>query len=70
MTPWIEWHGGPCPVAMNTLIEVMLRYPHPQSPGRTSVPQAWDWRHHGGDYDIVAYRVVPDCPARATQEAA
>lgn len=56
---WIEWGGGPCPVAPETKVQVRYRN------GRTSYPcSAWSFAWERGplsvsDYAIVAYRVEP-----------
>lgn len=59
---WIEWAGGPCPVAKDCLVEIMLRS------GETNGAQParfWDvvpswWQHKAANdaHDIIAYRVV------------
>lgn len=58
-SPWIEWHGGECPVEPETIVRIRLR------DGQESLnstarfwadgPQDW-WKHQG--HDIIAYRVV------------
>lgn len=52
---WIEWHGGDCPVAGDTIVEVVRRC------GESIISRASTarrWQHVGEAYDIVRYRVV------------
>src|SRR6266851_3295783 len=53
---WIEWHGGECPVPVGESFEYRLRNGTGNGPLRT--PTAWNWEHHGDQYDIVAYRLT------------
>ncbi len=53
---WIEWSGGECPVAGDTLVEVVLRY----GESVTDRASAFTWWHIGLAYDIVRYRVVSE----------
>lgn len=55
--PWIEWHGGECPVAPDTKVEVRYR---DGATGTFNQHCDGDWDHTptDRDLDIVAYRVV------------
>lgn len=53
---WVEWGGGPCPVAGEALVEAKLRDGH--SPEFCQPAAVWSWTHHGWGSDIVKYRVV------------
>jgi hypothetical protein len=61
-TDWIEWAGGECPVAGDTLVEWMLRGERDGQYIYNSVrapAQDLDWDHLDlSGIDIVAYRVV------------
>lgn len=52
---WIEWHGGVCPVAPDTLVQVRLRGVVPIT---STAAKFLSWRHTQRASDIVAYRVV------------
>ncbi|MCR4300823.1 MAG: DUF3310 domain-containing protein [Sulfuricaulis sp.] len=59
MSEWIEWAGGECPVAPETVVE------YRQRDGYTNESRAgWlQWLRGGGiepAYTIVAYRIVPE----------
>jgi hypothetical protein len=67
--PWIEWKGGECPVALDTLVHARFR------DGRTCRSErsaGWwrdrgsNWRHQNDCDDIIAYRVVS--PATSERE--
>lgn len=51
--PWIEWHGGTCPVAMSAKVEYVLRSK------LESIAKAGDlsWEHFNDSSDIVRYRI-------------
>lgn len=56
---WIDWEGGLCPVPMDTLIQVQLRYEAERNAGQPACKAwHWPWRHRDFDSDIIAYRVV------------
>ncbi len=57
---WIEWNGGPCPVAPNARVEVRFRNHECLGGDWTSLGSTWTWRHDGTNADIVAYRPVAD----------
>lgn len=68
---WIEWHGGDCPVAEGTLVDVKFRdgreaYSTPANviDNRYSADASHAfWNSDGADNDIVAYRLSqPDWP--------
>ncbi|WP_198302215.1 hypothetical protein [Bosea sp. AS-1] len=70
MTDWIEWNGGECPVEDNyRRVSVRFRDDH-DDPAETWTAAAgtWDWEHHYGGGDIVAYRLV-DAPGASTGSA-
>ena len=57
--PWIEWHGGECPVPPDTRVEVKLRG------GFSELAYPADdlyWSHDGDSSDIVEYRTVTEQP--------
>ena len=52
---WIEWHGGDCPVAPDTRVEVKFL------DGTTDDKEnagLWFWGKSGGSGQIIAYRVL------------
>ena len=53
--PWIEWHGGECPVPPETMVKVKGRK---LALGRGGRAGGYYWHHGGGDDDIVEYCVV------------
>ena len=59
--PWIEWHGGDCPVSPDTWVEVKLSGWVVLGPGRAS---NFVWNHIGedDDDDIVEYRTITEQP--------
>lgn len=64
--PWIEWKGGECPVAPETVVETRFRdgaemaslrarcWSHERRDGLVRN----NWRHRGDGYEIIAYRVL------------
>ena len=52
---WIEWHGGECPVAPETRVEVKFRSGECNSKFKAGT---WNWKHSGWASDIIAYRVL------------
>ena len=55
--PWIEWHGGECPVPPDTLVQVSLREMYVLGP----LPAGgYNWQHGGVDDDITEYRIVTE----------
>lgn len=58
--PWIEWHGGECPVAPDAWVQIRLRDGTPSEgiAGRTPTG-TYRCKHLGNAADIVAYRVNP-----------
>lgn len=61
--PWIEWKGGKCP--LNPTVLHQRRYRDGAEGGWTTTRNAGplQWKHDGGNADIVAYRlerVSPD----------
>ena len=57
--PWVKWHGGECPVPLDTLVKVKLRCGAPESDG---LAKEYYWRHDGDGVDIVEYRTVTEQP--------
>jgi len=53
---WVEWHGGECPVAPDTLVDVEFKDGdiHKRLQAR-----GWKWIHHKAPGDIIRYRVSP-----------
>lgn len=56
-SPWLEWHGGECPVPPDTLVKIKLRSGAVMGP---SCALGHRWDHHGTHGDIVEYCVVTD----------
>lgn len=58
--PWIDWAGGDCPVPPDTVVEVRFRESHNDGP--PSPAGCFDWGRSAfpDDYEILAYRVVPE----------
>lgn len=56
---WIEWKGGECPVAPDTLVVVRYRDGSKSDIGPQTALH-WRWQHTGGTGDIIAYKVVKD----------
>lgn len=68
---WIEWHGGPCPVAPETVVEVRGKGLSDSCTWSQAAGDL-DWRHYpdvrlGRQRDITAYRIVQ--PATLPPEA-
>ena len=57
--PWIKWHGGECPVPLDTLVEVTLRTGFLRGPVRAA---RYAWNHLGTRTDIVEYRTFTEQP--------
>jgi hypothetical protein len=55
--PWIDWHGGECPVPAETRVEYKLR----NGEVRTAKAGQLVWEHPEVfvEYHIVAYRIIP-----------
>ena len=55
--PWIDWHGGECPVPAETRVEYKLR----NGEVRTAKAGQLVWGHPEflPEYHIVAYRIIP-----------
>jgi len=51
---WIPWAGGGCPVGGAVIVQVKGR----NGDLDTGKARLYDWRHVGGDGDIVAYQLV------------
>ena len=57
--PWIEWHGGDCPVPPDTMVEVKLRSGKVLGPDHAF---NYYWHHDDDGGDIVEYRTVSEQP--------
>ncbi len=59
---WIKWEGGKMPCAASDFVEIRTRAGWTEE----SAGSGFFWPHDGGDYDIVAYRVIKaaDKPAK------
>lgn len=55
--PWIEWHGGPCPLKDEEVEEWERQYRNGTT-GNGVKPSAFDWLNRGWNNDIIAYRVL------------
>ena len=55
--PWIEWHGGECPVPPETIVEVKFRNGTIEPIHAAS---EYSWIHIAGGGDIVEYRIVTE----------
>lgn len=53
---WIEWHGGKCPVAFGTVVEIV----YGDGLLKRDEAQFLDWSHRCEETDINAYRVIDD----------
>ena len=51
---WHGWNGGECPVHPESVVEVQY------CDKEKSEAKAFVWRYGGGDYDIIAFRVVKE----------
>ena len=55
--PWIEWHGGDCPVPPKTLVKIKLRSGHVTGPVFAA---HCEWKRHNHHADIVEYHTVTE----------
>jgi len=54
--PWIDWHGGECPVPAGTRVEVRFR---DEATGEYEAAGLdWRWVHYRTPADIIAYRIL------------
>jgi hypothetical protein len=53
---WIPWSGGPCPVDRDTPVRTRLRDGFTSSDATSA--GYLDWKHHNGQFDIIAYKVA------------
>lgn len=68
---WVEWKGGLCPVDGYAKVKYLLRYELDESDGYAnscSPACCLDWDHKGGNYDIVAYKVIMDAAGNIVNE--
>lgn len=56
--PWIEWHGGECPLKDEEVEEWEIQFRDGDLDHAPNSPQRTRWSHHGTDGDIIAYRVL------------
>lgn len=56
-SPWIEWHGGECPVPSDTMVKIKLRSGHV---GGQVFAGHCVWEHHNYHTDIVEYHTITD----------
>ena len=56
---WIDWHGGDCPVASETVVNVQLRGSDYSDGWYSQIPAGlWAWNHSDEVGDIIKYRIV------------
>ena len=55
--PWIKWHGGTCPVPLDTLVEVKLRSGNVMGP---RLAYRYRWKHIDSNGDIVEYCTITE----------
>lgn len=58
---WIDWAGGECPVAPDTIVSV--RFGDLEACSTTGAAKTYRWGHAGNRSDILAYKVVEEAPA-------
>ncbi len=56
--PWIEWHGGECPLGDEDVENFEYRIRNGKTSGTFTSPSLWRWTHEGNHSDIIAYRVL------------
>jgi hypothetical protein len=56
--PWIEWHGGECPLDDEDVENFEYRIRNGMTSGISTSPSSWRWTHNGNSGDIIAYRVL------------
>jgi hypothetical protein len=59
--PWIEWHGGECPLRDDEVEEFEFKTRTGKASGTFTSPSLWCWTHDGNSGDIIAYRVLKAC---------
>jgi len=59
MTDWIKWNGGECPVAPETMVEVVYR----DGTQDRDMANVYPWENHGKIAAIIKYRVVSPADA-------
>lgn len=57
--PWIDWHGGECPVLPDTVVGIKLRSGFSEHHRHA---KRYCWKHDGNDCDIISYRVATEQP--------
>lgn len=53
---WFSWSGGACPVPEDAVVEIKTKRPYYSAQVLALMA---NWAHEDSDYDIVAYRIVP-----------
>jgi hypothetical protein len=56
--PWIEWHGGPCPLKDDEMEILEYQLADRGRTSQDSKPSELRWPHVGSPGDIIAYRVL------------
>ncbi|MFL6614117.1 MAG: hypothetical protein ACJ8LD_10450, partial [Pantoea agglomerans] len=59
---WIAWRGGVMPVGDKSWVDIKWI---DGSFSRNTLAAIWDWEHHLGADNIIAYRIIPE---RATNQ--
>lgn len=62
---WIEWGGGECPAHDSTRVDVKCRGGDKFISHRVI---NFEWGHQGDDFDIIAYRIIPEQPTNQNGE--
>ena len=57
--PWIDWHGGECPVPPKTLVKIKLRSGHVTGPVFAA---HCEWKRHNHHADIVEFCTITEQP--------
>jgi hypothetical protein len=67
MSDWIKHDGLGCPVAYGTHVDVQYRTPRPTQYDSGLMAEEYDWEYAKFEQagDIIAYRIVDDCPSCA-----
>lgn len=63
---WIEWFGGRRPVGKEVKVDVRFRSGDVDDGALTAL--FWRWSHIGSQYDIIAYRIIPEQPTNQNGE--
>lgn len=63
---WIEWKGGECPVDKKQVVHLKFRDGEVDDDGNKAFIMRWS--HIGTDWDIIAYRIIPEQPTNQNGE--